>query len=76
MSHDPERRKPTVFVNPPGDATSARVPEQPPELAEPDARHARQVVTPARSAPLLSSNGLLLLIAGLAFLVAIGVLTN
>jgi hypothetical protein len=76
MSHDPERRKPTGFVDPSGDSTSPRVPEQRIELAEPDARHARQVVTPARSAPLLSRNGLLLLIAGLAFLVAIGVLTN
>jgi hypothetical protein len=76
MPHDPERRKPTVFVDSSGDSTSARVPEQPPELAGPDARPARQVVTPVRSAPLLSRNGLLLLIAGLAFLVAIGVLTN
>jgi hypothetical protein len=76
MSHDPERRNPTVFVDPSYDATSTRVPEQRTELAESDARHARQVVTPARSASLLSRNGLLLLIAGLAFLVAIGVLTN
>jgi hypothetical protein len=76
MSHDRERRNPTVFVDPSGDSTSARLPEQRTELAETDARHARQVVTPARSAPLLSRNGLLLLIAGLAFLVAVGVLTN
>jgi hypothetical protein len=76
MSHDPERRKPTVFVEPSGDSTCARVPEEPTQLAEPIARDARQVVTPARSAPLLSRNGLLLLIASLAFLVAIGVLTN
>jgi hypothetical protein len=76
MSHDPARRKPTVFVDPSVDSTSARAPEEPTQLAEPDARPGRQVVTPARSAPLLSRNGLLLLIAGLAFLVAIGVLTN
>jgi hypothetical protein len=52
------------------------LPEQPDQLADTDARHTRQVVTPPRSAPLMSRNGLLLLIAGLAFLVAIGVVTN
>jgi hypothetical protein len=76
MSDDPERRNPAVFADPSGDCAFDRHAEQPDQLAETDARPARQVVTPARSAPLMSRNGLLLLIAGLAFLVAIGVLTN
>jgi hypothetical protein len=70
MSYDPKRRK-ALFADPPGDSP----PEQLNRLAETDARHARQVVTPARTA-LLTKNRLLLLIAGLAFLVAIGVVTN
>jgi hypothetical protein len=76
MSYDPERRKPVAFVDRPADSASDRSPEQLNQLPEPDAYHARQVVTPARRAPLLSRNRLLLLIAGMAFLVAIGVLTN
>jgi hypothetical protein len=76
MSYDPERRKPLAFVDQPRDSTSDRLAEQPNQPPEPDAHDARQVVTPARPAPLLSGNRLLLLIAGMAFLVAIGVLTN
>jgi hypothetical protein len=76
MSHDPERWKPAVFAARPGDSGFDRSPEEPNQPAQSDARQGRQVVTPHRSAPLLSRNGLLLLIAGLAFLVAIGVLTN
>ena len=73
MSYDPERRKPAVFADRSGDSAFAPSAEQLNQLAETDAYHARQVVTPARA---LSRNRLLLLIAGLAFLVAIGVLTN
>jgi hypothetical protein len=74
MSYDPERRK-AFFADPPDASPLDRSPEQLNRLAETDARHARQVVTPARTA-LLTKNRLLLLIAGLAFLVAIGVVTN
>jgi hypothetical protein len=76
MSYDPERRKPAGFADRSADSAFARSPEQLNQRRATDAHHARQVVTPARSAARLSRNGLLLLIAGLAFLVAIGILTN
>ena len=76
MSYNPERRKPAVFADRSGNSAFARSAEQLECIAETDACHARQVVTPAREAPLLRRNRLLLLIAGLAFLVAIGILTN
>ena len=76
MSYGPERRKPAVFADRSGDSAFDRSPEQLNPRAATDPHYARQVVTPAHSGPRLSRNGLLLLIAGLAFLVAIGVLTN
>jgi hypothetical protein len=75
MSYDPERRKPAVFADRSGDPALDRSPEKLHQLADTNAPRTRQVVTPART-PLLSRNRLLLLIAGLAFLVAIGVVTN
>jgi hypothetical protein len=75
MSYDPERWKPAVFADRSGDSAFDRSPEKLHQPADIDPRPTRQVVTPTRT-PLLSRNRLLLLIAGMAFLVAIGILTN
>jgi hypothetical protein len=73
---DHEKQEPAPSADRPGGFDCGRDPDQLIHLAAIGPHRLRQLVTGDRKTPQMSRNRLLLLIAGLAVLVAVGILTS
>jgi hypothetical protein len=73
---DHEEQEPAASADRSGDFDCGGDPDQLNQLATIGPHLLRQLVTGDRTTPQMSRNGLLLLIAGLAVLVAVGILTS